>query len=372
MYVNSNSPLAIVYRYYNGTEYDLADRTWSWSRLPGITAEQLEVNSCNYSEQLTVDSAKMALTGTASDGLVGLSAMALVSRNLTAKKAVAMLQHAVVGMVAAVECTSDNEVFTTVESLLAVTPVVVSRGGSQAQVPVGTTAKFTNVTWVHHGKTGYVFVDSDHDLAHTIEITHVAVRAAFGGGSRFELGIPHGRSSTGLLGHAAYITLPGVSLSQMDSAVHDIQVHCSITVVRNTANAQAVMVEGAAKSLQGGQVQGLVVIWAGSFTTAVAFPQPLGLNVSTSHPATVIITRAGSAGYDITANDPSNNPAGLKLRVVLSVAGLTCVRADIARDRARAEPAPPHPSTESSSVVHFDLPAGLYAGQSTTLKCIVH
>merc|ERR1711879_138165 len=98
----------MIYLYYNGSEYNGIFHSWNWTRLPGITAEQVPVESCNYARQLQVDSRQMTYTGTVSDGIQGLSAMLLVSHNLTAKKAVAFLPHAIVSLVAGVRCSSDN------------------------------------------------------------------------------------------------------------------------------------------------------------------------------------------------------------------------------------------------------------------------
>ena len=93
--MNEHLADSMMYLYYNGTEYDGIFGSWDWLKLPGITAEQIPIRSCNYSTQQKLGSARMSMTGTVTTGIEGLSAMSLVAHNLTAKKCVAMLQHAI-------------------------------------------------------------------------------------------------------------------------------------------------------------------------------------------------------------------------------------------------------------------------------------
>ena len=61
--MNEHTASGLVYLYYTGEEYDGIFDVWDWTRLPGITTEQIPVQSCNYSNQLARDSSRMALTG---------------------------------------------------------------------------------------------------------------------------------------------------------------------------------------------------------------------------------------------------------------------------------------------------------------------
>ena len=236
------------------------------------------------------------MTGTVTTGIEGLSAMSLVAHNLTSKKCVAMLQHAIVSLVADVKCASNNAVITTIDSSISPGDVFVSVDGEDTpqRVSVGTVGKeFANVDWIHHNRTGYftTFADAPY---RSIEITHAMVSST----NRrilFEAGFNHGTNVTGLLEHAGWITVPGVSLAQMQAGVRP-----NVTVVSNTKETQAVMDH--AKS------QGMAAIWTRG--ASVAFPPPL-FSVSSSSPATIIVTKLADGSVNITAADPSNDKDGL-------------------------------------------------------------
>ena len=338
--MNEHLADSMMYLYYNGTEYDGIFGSWDWLKLPGITAEQIPIRSCNYSTQQKLDSARMPMTGTVTTGIEGLSAMSLVAHNLTAKKCVAMLQHAIVSLVADVKCASNNAVITTIDSSISPGDVFVSVDGEDTpqRVSVGTVGKeFANVGWIHHNRTGYftTFPDAPY---RSIEITHAMVSST----NRrilFEAGFNHGTNVTGLLEHAGWITVPGVSLAQMQAGVRP-----NVTIVSNTKDTQAVMDH--AKS------QGMAAIWTRG--ASVAFPLPL-FSVSSSSPATIIVTKLADGSVNITAADPSNDKDGLELHLVLSKHGL------VGEDCK--------PRADGSTAVTINLPAGWDAGRSTSVLC---
>jgi hypothetical protein len=314
---------AMQYLYYEGTEYDGMFGSWRWNRLPGITAEQLPVMKCAYRGRLTNDSALMDRTGSVSNGVEGLSAMSLVSHNLTAKKSVALLQHVIVNMVAAVRCSSKNSVFSTADSSITAGDVTVAwTNGTRALMPVGTADRaYRGVSWVHHGQTAYVF-----DKADLIEITKDFVSVT----NRrvlFEIGIRHGARATGLQESAAWQTIPGISLQHMQTGVET-----GVTIVANTGDVQAV--------IDRHKSQGLAAFWSARKTAH--FPAPLSFSITSSHPATIIITDAGES-LNITANDPTNNQAGLDIELTVSAC--------------------------QGSTVHVQLPSGWNAGQSASVQC---
>jgi hypothetical protein len=336
---------AMMYLYYNGTEFDGVFGSWKWNRLPGITAEQLPVEKCAYATRLKNDSARMHSTGTASNGAEGISAMSLVSHNLTAKKSVAMLQHAIVSLVAAIRCDSANAVFSTVDS--GITPgefTVAATDGTITTVPLGAVGRVFSggVHWVHHGQTGYFFgnVSSVEVTKEIVKTTLASDDDSSGSGARarYELGIPHGssRSPSQLQQSALWITVPGVSLAQMRAGVNT-----GVSIVANTGAAQAIINDR--------KLQGLAAVWHAGST--IRFPPPLDLTVAASESCTIIITDLGDS-LNVTVNDPTNNPAGMTVELTLSVTGLT----------------PALQGGSVGSVLSIKLPSGWNAGQSVTTE----
>lgn len=227
----------VIYMYYehwDAGEYAAIWKEWNWTKLPGTTLEQTPVQSCQWSEQKQLDSQEMDLVGSSSDGTIGISGMQFVSHNLRAKKAVGFLQHAIVGLVADISCSSGNEVVTTVESTLARGQVhAFSSLMTQPEtVHEGKLSSYPSLIWVHHANTGYLLLGNPAQINHRGDVNQTV----------FTLEISHGTNDTGLKRSAAYITIPGVDVAHMEALAGQT---ASLAVVENSAEVQAVWHVGA-------------------------------------------------------------------------------------------------------------------------------
>lgn len=371
--MNEHTGDGMVYTYIGleHSQYNQAFQSWDWRRLPAITAAvDSPMLPCNYSDQLLADSSLMNATGSVSDGHAGLSAMRLVSHGATAAKAVAMLGHGLVHLVAGARCVRAGqqcgELVTTFENNIARGAVHLMCNGSAVTV-LGAALRepHRGCNWAWHNGTGYLLPRSQ-----TVLVTNGAERSTppkTGPGepqALFSLAVSHGGGRGGRGGQVpatSWVALPGVSLATMmgssGSGGSIISGRGNVTIAANDEGIQAVW---APPRL-------LAVVWqAGAQQSLDLQPdQALGLtSVQADRPVVLLVQQSSSCGsFTVTVSDPSNNPAGGKL--VLQLAG-------IAGATVCSTPPCPCSTAGETTTVTLALPAGQSAGSSTNVTCIPH
>lgn len=353
----------MVYTYFadtGGAEYNRAFSAWDWRRLPGITAAvDAPMLPCNYSTQLFGDSQRMNATGTASDGVAGLSAMALLSRGASARKAVALLPQGVVHLVAGAGCSRAagdatapswcGEVVTTFENAVARGAVWLGCGGAVVAVPAGTVRRgFSGCRWAWHNGTGYVLPPGE------VLVTNGPEPGAPAPLALFSLAASHARAAA-----AWAVTVPGAALADMPVVAADGGAGNGVWVVANHPEVQAVW--------DSRREQLLAVVWAAGAPHPVNASWSAALGVSAlgcDRPCVVLIRRSSECGsFTVTASDPANRPGGGMLTVTITgtVGASVC------------DVLPCHCVTAgANTAVKLQLPAGYAAGRSANVTCIPH
>jgi hypothetical protein len=347
--LNEHTGDGMVYTYFSetgGTEYAGTVDSWDWRRLPGITADvEAPMLPCAYAEQLLHDSARMTATGTVSDGVAGLSAMLLTTRNASARKAVAMLPHALVHLAAGVHCTPGalcGALVTTIENRVAHGSVMLACGGQTAAVPPGTLrAAHMDCTWAWHNGTGYLFWGP-------VLVTNGAESNT--SAALFSLAVPHARGNDA----AAVVALPGSPLESMPALAAAAG---NVTVLTNTPTGQAVW--------DGLRQQLLAVVWAPAVPLTINQVSPTGyavVAVQADRPCALLLEQSSDCGsFNVTVADLGNDPAGGTLTVQLTgtLGASVCPVAPCACA-----------TVGNVTSVRFSLPQGYSAGQSVTTTCI--
>ena len=289
-----------------------------------------------------------------------MSAMRLVSHNITALKAVAMVPAGLLSLVAGARCVQGSgcgEIVSTMENRVARGSVHISCGAKAQTVPVGALRKaFDGCQWAWHNGTGYLLP------AGTVLVTHGAEKGEGRGLERgpqrspgkplFSLAVSHADSPS-----TAWVTVPGVSLSSMAGIAADRN---GMKIAANSAGAQVVW--------DGRRKQVLAVLWRSGVAhalTNLSSSEALGITaIEVDRPAVVMVRQSSSCGsFTVTAADPSNDARGGQLTVRLSgVSGATV---------CSVEPCPCNTEGETTTV-RVALPGGWAAGRSTNATCIPH
>lgn len=376
--------------------------------LPGTTeAIKSPVEKCDYAYQLGNDSAKMAFTGTASDGTAGISGMQLVSHGLGALKSTALLPHAIVGTatvtkrpagaIVGAEGTdaADAAVVTTIESRLVQTDVVVvHNNGSTQRVSYGDElldGRYNDIAWVWHNGTGYLFPKSAAAAAAatTVAISVVAAaasddnqrpgREALRGAAAavtmpplFTIGIEHPQAAS-LPSSASYIAVPGVGLDEMVAVAASSG---NVVIAESSERVHAVQDlkrEQLLAVFWNAQTGGTVTFppFPGSNSTAIIVTSTCGVALTVSRlstPPTVQSKmkekKSPRHAYNITIADPTNGAGrnGEAVRVVIQEQqlGLGLGQPDGRRSKPDAACA--------KHVASIALPKSWSAGQSVSAE----
>lgn len=141
-----------------GNEYDEIFPVWNWTRIPGVTAPQLENIPLAEKDWQTPGTSEFA--GGVSDSIYGVSVYSYYDnyKNIQtgAQKSWFFFDDEVVCLGAGIRSTSDKEVYTTVnQSLLNGNPMV-SYKGKIKKLSKGETL-IDNPEWIMHDKIAYIF-----------------------------------------------------------------------------------------------------------------------------------------------------------------------------------------------------------------------
>mmetsp|Transcript_46705 Transcript_46705/g.105945 ORF Transcript_46705/g.105945 Transcript_46705/m.105945 type:complete len:359 (+) Transcript_46705:161-1237(+) len=293
----------MVYLYYEGSEYDKMFPVWNWQQLPGTTIEQVPggVRSCDYADQLAADSAKMNLTGTVSDGEVGLSAMLLHSHALRVGKATALLPRGIVNLVSKPTVASKNPVVTTLENRRLWSNVTVATVLSATEAPTGALSPFIHTKWIYHNGTGYLLARDASG-----QYPNVTVEVANKTGSWETIGVHTGDVTvwvfTATVEHSSpleYVVVPGVTKEEMDGLSDSF---AGVVVVENTEELQAVVDSDRGQVLAAFRKGGTLEV-----------PKTAGLpaiNITVPIPLNVLVSTGPNSGCTVTIADPTARATG--------------------------------------------------------------
>jgi chondroitin AC lyase len=293
----------VNFLYLTGNEYKDIFPAWDWTKLPGTTAIQ---GNLDTGEKDSIGLAgKTRFNGGVSDGTYGMAVMDLARGKLTAKKAWFFFDSSYVALGAGINLTGDSEhdVATDVNQALLVGDVVTSQ--SRQPVPVGTqTYSSPDLFWVYHNHVGYLFA-SDTKVNLSVG-PQSGSWADIGAGPAtpvtvpvFNLWIDHGRAPQD--GTYQYTVFPNVTADETARRANSAAFNLSdISVLSNTENVQAVYDKG------------LKLIEV-AFRQMGELKTPLGqIEVDNS---CLLLVRQTAAGWSITASNPQNEPMTLNVAV---------------------------------------------------------
>lgn len=227
----------------DGNEYANIFPVWNWTRIPGITAPQMNDIPKAKSDWQTRGTSTFA--GGVSDSIYGASAYSYTDDyaniNTRAKKAWFFFDEEVVCLGAGISSTASEEVFTTInQSLLLDKDVTVS---SNKKVSIIGKESFNYLTpdWILHNKIGYifpengnVFVSNQTQNGNWYDINNTASKQPLQKGV-FTIGFNHGENPSNA-GYA-YIVVPG---KQTVKDMRNYQKSKNIKILANTKEQQIV------------------------------------------------------------------------------------------------------------------------------------
>lgn len=226
-----------------GNEYAGIFAMWDWTRIPGVTAPQMQTISMAASDWQTKGTSKFA--GGVSDSIYGATAYYYEDKykniNTTARKAWFFFDDEVVCLGAGITSTATAPVNTTVnQCTLAGGKATVFAEGKVSEVAMGEYAYDNNLNWAWHNNIGYVFPQggnvfllnqsrsgSWYDINTTASKTVMKKNV-------FTLGINHGQLPENAT--YAYIVVPNkTSAAEMNAYPMD-----NIEILANTDSMQIV------------------------------------------------------------------------------------------------------------------------------------
>jgi chondroitin AC lyase len=208
--------------YRSGYEYKNIFPVWDWTKIPGTTAEQ---GTLNIEPHAIGTRGKTSFVGGVSDGKYGMAAMSLERGKLKAHKSWMFFDDEFVCLGAGINCTSGNDVATSVNQC--------RLSGSVERGSEG------NAAWFYHDGVGYIVLAGS--TAHLATKNQHGKWSDIGTGSAemlsepvFNLWIDHGAHVTD--GSYAYIVLPdgATDVTKERAAKLDVE------ILSNTSEVQAV------------------------------------------------------------------------------------------------------------------------------------
>jgi chondroitin AC lyase len=284
--------------YLTGDEYRDIFPVWDWTKLPGTTAIQGDLE---LGEKNPIGArGRTRFTGGVSDGLYGFSAMDLARGDLVAKKAWFFLDEGYVCLGAGITLSNDDrhDVATDVNQTLLAGDVLTNE--STTPIPYGAhISALGKISWVYHDHVGYIFPAN----------THVSLSAGpqsgkwsdIGAGSDqsvalpvFDLWIDHGRSPRD--GTYQYTVLPGLSGREVATRA----ANSVLKVLANSDNIQAVYNPD-------------VNLVQAVFRKSNSLVTPLG-QIGVDHSCLMMVRKVESK-WQITASNPENEALTLNVQV---------------------------------------------------------
>lgn len=149
-----NLPLGATNIMTNGYEYDDIAPIWDWTRIPGTTA-------INNQDKTQLDGYQIGTNdfgGGVSNGKDGIISFYGEYNSLNAMKSYFFIDNMMFCLGSGISYSNNDEIRTSVEQNYANGDIVFS-DGSEHNMEYGRILSDSNVKWVHHNKTGYIFAE---------------------------------------------------------------------------------------------------------------------------------------------------------------------------------------------------------------------
>ena len=280
-------PFGLTYITLRGDEYKDIFPVWDWTLLPGVTAPA-------WTDRPNKQTQSTELVGGASNGTLGVAAMALDKASTTARKAWFLFEDELVALGAGITSTHAKPVRTALNQCLlngavTVDGTVLSKGKHS----------LTAASWVHHDGVGYVLPDKgplelENDArSGSWQKINLSGSSATVSLDVFTLWLEHGAQPKGE--SYRYVVVPKASAAEVAAYAASPPVQ----VLANTAALQAVRHDTLKAS-------GVAFHQAGSVSL-----HP-GLDVQADKPCLVIVDES-QAAPEVTLADPTGKLATVKL-----------------------------------------------------------
>jgi chondroitin AC lyase len=330
------------YLMLKGDEYHNIWAVYDWQKISGTTIMQKPTlpSPENIQKEGLTD-----FVGAVNDDLYGAVVFDFKSPHdmLEAKKSWFFFDEEYVCLGVNIKSKPDLPVATTINQALMRSEVSMMQNGTKKVVPHGSQA-IENVKWVYHDKIGYIFPEPT-----TINLSNQAETGCWSditdqkniskelvSEEVFKLWFNHGNKPNGA--SYQYIVVPNVSEEQLT-----INPNRYVEILANTADLQAV------KHHKLGMVQ-LVFYKSGTIEMAK------NTKVSMDSQGMAMLKMQGNKITELTVSDPSRKLN--RIGVTLSGIYQTNIKSCLALPNRQ----------ENSTLLIVDLPQGVYAGKSVTLK----
>jgi len=309
-------PFGLTYIARRGDEYKDIFPVWDWTLLPGVTAPA-------WTDRPNKQTQSVDYAGGASNGAIGVAAMALDKASTTARKAWFLFEDELVALGAGITSTHAKPVRTALNQCL-LGGAVTADGAVLAK---GKHA-LASAHWVHHDGLGYVLPEKG-----PLQLENDARSGSW--------------KAINLTGSSATVTLDVFTLWLEHGAQPKDQAYRYIVVPKASAAEVAAYAASPPVEVLVNTTARQAVRHAALGTSGVAFHQAgsvtlhAGLTAAADQPCVVIVDESGAAP-EVTVADPTAKLVAVK--ITLSRPG------------------------EPDETLAFTLPAGESAGRSATQK----
>ncbi|MBD2701955.1 chondroitin lyase [Spirosoma sp. BT702] len=332
------------YLMLKGDEYHNIWPVYNWQKISGTTIVQKpQLPGPNEIQKAGLTD----FVGAVTDGLYGAVVFDFKSPHdpLEAKKSWFFFDNEYVCLGTAIKSNSDLPVFTTVNQVLMHGDVRMMQDGAQKSVPKGSRT-LDKVKWVYHDRIGYIFpqpttinVSNQAETGRWSDITDQKnISNELVSEDVFSLWFNHGNKPNG----ASYqcIVVPAVTEQQVAETA---ATNRSIDILSNTPDLQVV------RHNQLGIIQL-------AFYKAGAINVEKGIAVSLDSPGMAMLKMNEGRLSELTLSDPSRKLS----QISFSVTGKYKAKGENYRTEVD--------EIKNSTLCIVDLPQGVYAGKSVTIK----
>ena len=290
-----------------GNEYADIFPVWNWTRIPGVTAPQLDTIPLAASDWQTPGTSTFA--GGVSDSLYGVSAYSYEDTyadiNTGARKAWFFFDEEVVCLGAGICSTSDKEINTTINQCLSAPEREIWVRANQKQSVIrGGNFTYHSPEWILHNGIAYlfpnggdVFVSKQPQSGNWYDINRTASKE-MQRKEVFSLGLNHGQQPSEAT--YAYLVVPGKDTAE---EIEKYQKEGNIKIAANTADMQVVR----NKSLG---IWGMVFYSAGEF-------KHRDILVTVDKACVLMIKDNGTATPRLHIADPGQTEPDIQVSVLL-------------------------------------------------------
>lgn len=320
-----------TYIYQSGEEYKNIFPVWNWHRIPGTTS---------YSDRKLPEFSWGGLhngsnfVGGVSDSAYGAVTMLFRRNGLTAHKVWFFVQDGVICLGAGINSDQDFDVLTTLNQSLLNSKITVKKDNRTEILSLGQHANGNDIKWVYHNGIGYLFLQKEQVYTGAVTQRGSWHRVHETASSRrtqrkvFNLWIDHGSQPQN--GSYAYMILPDITRNKMNN----FAANPGIKILQNTSSLQAI---GYAKS----NLSEMIFYQAGTVDLGKS------LIVSVDTPCLLMVQRAHKE-LKITISAPPELQKKINLTISGHYRGKDC-KYELKKDQ---------------TIISFELPKGIYAGQS--------